>query len=52
MKTLGKVIKSSKVIVHKGRYAYLKSKNASLGKHFLVAQDKDEVTIVTEEKNI
>lgn len=51
-KALDEVIKSSQVIVHKGRYAYLKSKNNELGNHFLVSQDKDEITIITEENNL
>jgi hypothetical protein len=46
------VIKSSQVIVHDGRYAYLKAKGKQPGDHFLVAQDNDEVTIVTEEGNL
>ncbi len=54
-KTLPEVIKSSNVVIHKGRYAYLKlPPNAQLkpSRHFLVANDQDETTIVTEEKNI
>jgi len=50
--TLNEVIKSSPVIVHKGRYAYLQGKETELKDHFLVCQDKDETTIVTEEKNV
>lgn len=50
--TLNEIIKKSPVIVHKGRYAYLKGKEKELKNHFLVSQDKDEITIVTEEKNI
>jgi hypothetical protein len=50
--SLDEVIKSSPVIVHKGRYAYLKGKEKELKDHFLVSQDKDEITIITEEKNI
>ncbi len=46
------VIKSSQVIVHRGRYAYLKGKENQLSNHFFIAQDKDEITIVTEEKNV
>ena len=49
---LEEVIKASRVIVHDGRYAYLKAKAKPSGDHFLVAQDKDEVTIVTEESNL
>ena len=51
--SLQEVIKSSKVIIHKGKYAYLKAKeSSSLDRHFLVSQDQDEITIVTEEKNV
>jgi len=51
-KDLNKVIKSSPVVIHKGRYAYLKSKEKGLNDHFLISQDKDEITIVTEEGNL
>lgn len=54
--TLDEVIRSSPVIVHRGRYAYLQvldtGQDIALKGHFLVSQDKDEITIVTEEKNI
>lgn len=46
------LIKTSAAFVHKGRYAYLKAKEKSLNRHFLIAQDKDEITVVTEEKNV
>lgn len=49
---LDEVIKSSKVIVHKGRYAYLKAKEDEINNHFLISKDEDEVTVVTEEKNV
>jgi hypothetical protein len=49
---LDEIIMSSKVVVHKERYAYLKAIKPVKGKHFLVSQDDDEVTIVTEEKNV
>ena len=49
---LDEVIKSSPVIVHKGRYAYLKGQEKELKNHFLICQDDDEITIITEEKNI
>ena len=49
---LDEVISSSPVIVHRGRYAYLKGQEKALGEHFLVSQDRDEITIVTEERNI
>ncbi len=53
--TLSEVIKSSTVVVHAGRYAYLKlpaGQEIQLGKNFLIAKDADEITVVTEEKNI
>ena len=50
--TLNKVIKSSKVIVHSGRYAYLKAQETAINNHFLVSKDKDEITVVTEEANV
>ena len=50
--TLNEVIKASPVVVHRGRYAYLKCQEKELKNHFLISQDKDEITIVTEEKNI
>ena len=49
---LEEVVRSSQVIVRDGRYAYFKAKGKQSGDHFLVAQDKDEVTIVTEEGNL
>ena len=49
---LNEIIKSSQVVVHKGRYAYLKTKERKIDNHFLISQDKDEITIVTEENNI
>jgi len=50
--TLDEVIKSSKVTVHRGRYAYLKAQKTAINSHFFVSKDEDEVTIVTEEKNV
>lgn len=50
--TLDEVIKSSHVIVHKGRYAYLKAQEGELKNHFLITQDKDEITVITKEENI
>ena len=49
---LDEVIKSSKVIVHKGRYAYLKAKEIEINNHFLISKDEDEITVITEEKNV
>ena len=50
---LNEVIRSSQVVVRRGRYAYLRSEEpVELGEHFLVARDADEVTVVTEEANL
>ena len=46
--TLNEVIKASPVLVHRGRYAYLKGQEKELKNHFLISQDNDEITIVTE----
>ena len=48
--TLDEIIKSSKVVVRRGRYVYLKAQETALGNHFLVSQDEDEITVVTEKK--
>ncbi len=50
--SIDEVIKTSKVIIHSGRYAYLKMREKSLNNHFLVSQDKEEITVITEEKNL
>src|SRR3989344_7372553 len=49
---LNQIIKSSPIIIHKGKYAYLKSHEKELRNHFLISQDDDEITIITEEKNV
>ena len=49
---LNEVIKTSVLVVHPGRYAYLKCNEPPIGTHFLVAQDPDEVTVVTEERYV
>ena len=50
--SLDEVIKSSKVFVHRGRYAYLKAPETAINNHFFISKDKEEITIVTEEKNV
>ncbi len=50
--SLQQEISLSKVIVHPGRYAYLKTDKQILGDHFLISKDADEITIITEEKNV
>jgi len=49
MPDLEEVIKTSTVIVHKERYAYLKSNVAPQAPCFMVSKDKDEVTVVCDE---
>ena len=50
--SLSEVVRTSQVVVHQGRYAYLKALQVGPGDHFLVARDADEVTVVTEERNV
>lgn len=50
---LNDVITSSRVVVRRGRYAYLKtSAQTEFANHFLIARDQDEITVVTEETNL
>ena len=50
---LHEVIRTSQVVVRPGRYAYLKAPTQTdLAAHFLIARDRDETTVVTEEKNL
>lgn len=52
-KGINKIIKQSSFIVHEGKYIYAKvSKAPRIDNHFLVSKDKDEITVVTEEKNL
>lgn len=53
--TLDEVIRTSPVILHPGRYAYLKCQELpteSSVQHFMVSRDNDEITIVTSEGNL
>ncbi|MBU0460725.1 MAG: ACT domain-containing protein [Nanoarchaeota archaeon] len=52
MGDLNEVIRTSKVILHEGRYAYLKANENEIKDHFLITKDKDETTIITEEENL
>ena len=52
MITLAEEIAWSEIIIQPWRYAYLKTDTQVIGDHFLVSKDADEVTIVTEEKNM
>jgi hypothetical protein len=50
---LNEVIRTSSVVVRRGRYAYLKAgSETDLADHFLIARDQDETTVVTEEANL
>jgi len=51
MENIDKIIATSQVVVHAGRFAYLKAKEMT-GKFFMVAHDEDEITIVVEEKDL
>ena len=46
------IIQKSTILIHKSRYAYLKTTQRQLHNHFFVSQDKDEITIVTAEENL
>ena len=51
--SLNDVIRSSRVVVRRGRYAYLKARtHPEHEHHFLIARDQDEITVVTEEANL
>ncbi|MFH1188019.1 MAG: ACT domain-containing protein [bacterium] len=50
--TLDEIIKSSKVVVRAGRYAYLTANETTIKNHFFISKDEDEITVITEEKNI
>jgi hypothetical protein len=50
MPTLEEIIKTSSIIIHKGRYAYLKAESVPEGKHFMISRDETETTVVTEER--
>ena len=50
---LQKIIKTSTFDVQNGKYVYVRAKSApSLGDHFLITQDADEITVVTREENL
>lgn len=49
---LNEVIRTSNVVVHQGRFAYLRCTARPRGTHFLVTQDCDEVTVITDEQNV
>lgn len=49
---LQEAIQTSTVVVQPGRYAYLKCSEPPSGNHFLVTEDADETTVVTEEQHV
>ena len=50
---LNDVIRTSRVVIRRGRYAFLKTRtDPEHADHFLITRDQDEITIVTEEKNL
>ena len=47
------MFKKSSFSISKSKYIYAKVKSiSSLANHFFISQDKDEITVVTEEKNL
>ncbi len=47
---LDEIIRTSRAVVRRGRYAYLKTQTPTDStEHFLIARDQDETTVVTEE---
>jgi hypothetical protein len=52
-KEIKKIIKESTFKIEKGRFIYAKvSKITNVEKHFMVTKDREEVTVVTQEKNL
>jgi hypothetical protein len=51
MDKLQEIIEKSKVIVHKGRYGYLKTEKEPITPCFLVAKDIDEITVIVSEED-
>ena len=50
---LQKIIKSSSFKTIEGNYVYTKVRNyPSTTNHFMISQDKDEITVVTDENNL
>jgi len=51
MENIDKIISTSQVVTHPGRFAYLKAREMT-GKFFMATQDEDEITLVVEEKDL
>jgi hypothetical protein len=49
---LAEVIRASPLVVSADRYAYLRGTTRPTSSHFLVAEDGDEVTVVTTEASV
>jgi len=47
---LKNILRQSKFNVLPGVWSYLKVKNIPTGRHFMVTQDKDEITVVTQKE--
>jgi hypothetical protein len=53
MDDIKKIIETSTFETQPGKFVYAKARNApAAGKHFLVAKDRDEVTVVTREESL
>ena len=51
---LQEIIRKSTFEIQEGRFIYTKVKNLrkSINKHFIISQDKDEITVITREENL
>ena len=49
---LEEIIKTSHVIVHDGRYAYMKVSEAPESPVFMISRDNDEITVVAKEEQL
>lgn len=48
-----KVIEKSTFVIHQGAYVYVKArKKPDTGKHFIVSDDEEEITVITKEENL
>lgn len=51
-KKLQEIIKNSTFRIEDGTFLYAKVAKKPKGEHFLISQDKDEITVVTKEENL
>ncbi|HLD20847.1 MAG TPA: ACT domain-containing protein [Patescibacteria group bacterium] len=49
---LDDLIRASSFVIKDGIFVYAKVKNWPNGNHFMVAKDEDEITVVTESRNL